>query len=453
MKTIIRNFITAALLLCVALCLCGCSSNWEAPYASLQEEGYCVSVRFDANGGVFAGTNDVYIVDVFSTENGVSQADGSVGFYLLSPDDPIRAEGAFTVSKNGAFLAGWYTQRTPRVDENGQPLDDYGVPTSQSGREQGYTYSGLWDFESDLLTVDPTADHSADTPEVTLYAAWIPYINYEFYAVSDDGSTELISTVQTIDMELPEWSERSGKLDMNGFPDRDGFTFDTAYLDAALTQPMTETIHGQEEYVDYETGTIATESVKIYTTWLEGSWFKIYTAEQFYNNTRLDGNYLICADLDFEGAVWSPTFVKGKFTGSIYGNGHTLSGITATQADTSQVYGGLFGSLEAGAVIEDVTFENVTFTVAAGSRMQGATFGLLAGSISSEAALSGVSVSGRLLISENCYPQSDYTIGLLCGSGSSDGVTYSIECLTAEDNTDRISVAVDGSEVTVTFNP
>lgn len=452
MKNKIKILITAALLLASVLCLCGCSDTWEAPYASLQDQGYNVSVRFDANGGIFAYTNDVSVVDVYSIENGFATDDGSVGFYLLSPDDSRRAEGSFSITKSGAFLAGWYTQRTPRVDENGAPLDDYGVPCSESGREQGYTYSGLWDFKEDRLTVDPNGQYSSETPALTLYAAWIPNINYEFYAVSGDGTVEFLETIQDIDMAIPQWSEKTGKLDLNQFPEREGYTFDAAYLTDDLSVPLSEAINGREAYVDYETGTTSTESVKIYTTWMEGSWYKIYTAEQFYSNTRLDGNYLICDDLDFAGAVWSPTLIKGRFTGRIYGQGHTISNITATQADNSQVCGGLFATLESGAVIEDVAFENVTFTIAAGSRMQGSAFGLLAGSVSPDAALNNVSVTGSLLISENCYPQSDYTIGLLCGSGSTDGVSYTITCGTAEDNTDRISVAVDGDEVLVTFN-
>lgn len=444
------KFMSAFLVLMLALMLCGCSDNWEAPYASLQEKGYNVSVRFDANGGLFAGTSDVSIVDVYSTAGGIAQTDGTVGFYLLSPDNPLRAEGTFSISRNGYFLAGWYTEKALRVDENGNALDEYGVLCSASGREQGYTYNGLWDFEKDLLTVDPNGSYNSEEAAITLYAAWIPYINYEFYAVDETQDPIHIGTVQAINLEVPEWNTKTGKLDMKKFPTLEGSTLDGAYLTADLSEAMTGTIYGSEGCVDYETGTLNVESISIYTTWMDGTWYKIYTAEQFYNNTRLDGNYLICADLDFEGAVWSPTLVKGKFTGKIYGNGYTFRNLTVTQADSSQIYGGLFGTLE-GAVIEDLTFENVSFTIEAGSRMQGASFGLLAGSVSSGTVFHNVHVTGNLYISEDCYPQPDYTIGLLCGSGSTDGVTYTIGCNTAEENTEKITVTVDGDIVTVTF--
>lgn len=450
MKTITKYILFSALLIAV-LCLCGCSSNWEAPYASLDQQGSTVSVRYDANGGLFAGTSDVYIVDVFNLADGIS-ADGDVGFYLLSPDDPVRGSGSFSVSRNGYFLAGWYTQRSARTDENGNALDEYGVLCSQSGREQGYTYSGLWDFAADILTVDANGSYSSADPVVTLYAAWIPYIRYDFYTVNSAGEATFLETVRTIQLEIPQWSEKTGKLDMNSFPDIDGCTFDAAYLDADLTQPLNASVNGAESYVDYETGTLSTESICVYTTWLDGNWFKIYTADQFFNNSRLDGNYILCADLDFEGKIWSPTLVKGKFAGTILGNGHTIRNLTVVQADNSQIYGGLFGTLEAGASLQDLTFENVSFTIEAGSRMQGACFGLLAGSVSSEAALEDVTVTGTLSISKNCYP-SDYTIGLLCGSGSTDGVNYTIDCVAAEDDADSISITVnDDDTVTLTFN-
>lgn len=452
MKKTTKNLITAILLLCVSVLLCACSDQWEAPYASLDDSGYNVSIRFDANGGLFAGTSDVYVVDVYSLSGGVSNSDGTIGFYLLSPDDAQRKEGAFTASRNGYFLAGWYTGRSLRVNENGEPLDEYGVLCSVSGREQGYSYSGLWDFENDLLAVDADGTYTSDESVLTLYAGWVPYIRYEFYCEDSDGQWTLMETLQAIDLEIPQWSTKTGKLDLKKFPDPDGKTFDAAYLSADLSQPLTETISGQENYVDFQTGTLFVEAVPVYTTWLDGSWFKIYTAEQLYSNSRLDGNYLICNDIDFSDTVWSPTLVKGKFTGKIYGNGYTISNISAIQSDNATVLGGLFGSLEAGAVIQDLNFENVSFTISAGSRLQGATYGLLAGTISSGALLENVNITGTLYISENCYPQPDYTIGLLCGSGSADGVSYRVSCQTAEDNTGKITITVeDDDSVSVTF--
>ena len=449
MKKLIKICVSAGLLLMAILAATSCSGNWDPPYEDLNKNGYNVSVKFDANGGVFAGTNDVYIIDVF---NSADVTDGK-GVYLLSPDDPLRAEGAFSISRNGYFLAGWYTTREARVNDKGEALDDYGVPVSQSGRPQGYTYGGKWDFESNTLSVESGAVLDSATPVQTLYAAWIPYFNYEFYVENDTGEFELVDTEATINLEIPQWSEKTGKLDSKSFPEREGYTFDSAYLDKSKSELLTENINGADKYVDYETGTTSTEKVCVYTTWLEGSWFKIYTADQMSANSRLDGNYILCTDIDFAESVWSPTLAKGKFTGKIYGNGYTISNVNVVQGDNSQLFGGLFGSVDSGAVIDNVKFENISYEISAGSRMQGATFGLLAGTIASDAVLTDVTVSGKLIIGASCYPQEGYVIGLLCGSGTfADVDSTNISCSVAEGVENITATTEENGTVTVVFN-
>jgi len=239
---------------------------------------------------------------------------------------------------------------------------------------------------------------------------------------------------------------------MKNFPKRDGYTLKFASLSSGLLTPMGEPIHGAEEFVDYETGTTSVASVPVYTLWDEGEWFRIYNADQFYSNARPDGNYILCADLDFTDYVWPPALTKGKFTGTIIGDGHTISNIAVIQSDISQLTGGLFGALDAGASIENVRFDNIRFTVSAGSRMQGATFGLLAGSIADGVKLENITVSGTLLISENCYPQDNYLIGLLTGSGTADIDISSITCAVAEEGSTRLSIEVeDSGAVTLKF--
>lgn len=448
MKLTIRSLLVLILALSAAVLLTACGGNWGTPYPSLDEEGFTVSVRYDANGGVFAGTNNVTVVDVFSPAGMTPNANGEFEFPLLTPDDPLRKEGAFSISRTSYFLAGWYAERTPRVNAEGTPLDEFGVPTAVSGRPQGYTYADRWDFENDTLKISAEREGSSETPVLTLYAAWIPYFEYEF--LTDAG--ERIGSVSGIDLEAPAWSESTGKLDLKRFPDRDGMTLDAVYLDESGTVPMTEAIRG-ESFVDYETGTTSTESVKVYTRWIDGEWFKIHTAKQLFQNSRLGGNYILCADLDFSDTVWAPVFTTGRFTGTIVGNGHTIRNVTVVQGDASKTTGGLFGTIDASARISDVNFENVSYTVGAGSRMQGATFGLLAGTLSDGATLENVTVSGALLISEECYPSSDYRIGLLFGSGAVPAVSQeNVTCRVAEEGSEKIAVAVaeDGT-VTVTF--
>ena len=437
---------TALTVLCV---LTGCS-QWELPYEGLNKDGYTVSVRFDPAGGAFANTENVQVVDVFRLADAKKDASGNYQLKLITPDDSRRGDRAFSISKNGCFFAGWYRECSPRTDASGNPLDAYGRPTSESGLAQGYTYSGLWNFESDTLSV-PEGNYSSEQPFLTLYAAWIPYFNFEFYVQNDQGSFDLYESKQLIELDIPAWDLSTGKLNMNSFPEIEGKTFEGAYLDAAMTQPITETLTGD---IDYEHGVSATEKICVYTKFAEGEWYRISSAEQFVKNSKLGGCYYIEADLDFSGLNWSAALAGGAFTGKIEGNGHKFSNITFIQADNSKTNGGLFGSLASGASLRGVSFENIKYTLSAGSRMQAAHFGLLCGQLSADATLDSVNVTNsEFIISGDIYPQ-EYTLGTLVGNGDNRGVSLSgITVKLAEGADSKISITTDSAsgEITLSF--
>ena len=154
MRLKIKAGIIALLGLATITFTAGCSAD-KTPYQINNDENYNVSVKYDANGGTFT-TNTSVIVDSFSIEDLKENSDGQVEIALLSPDDSKRGNDAFKAAKNGYFLAGWYAERS----DNG--------------------YSDKWDFEEDLLQVDPRKTYSADEPVLTLYAAWVPLFEIEF---------------------------------------------------------------------------------------------------------------------------------------------------------------------------------------------------------------------------------------------------------------------------------
>ena len=441
------SFLFVLLLLTVA-CVAACG-KWEDTYAALDKEGHSISVRFDVGEGVFAGTNDVYVVDVFSLDDMKTDQNGNKYAYLLSPDDEVRGQGAYSISNDGYFLAGWYQNRTPRVNDRGEALDAYGELCSVSGKEQGYSYADPWDF-SKPMTVDPEGDYSAGDNYMTLYAAWIPYFEFEIYAVDNGGTPEKIGdTITAIQLELPVWDESTGDIVMKKFPAREDMTFDGAYLDEGLTQAAPDKVTGNW---DPATGTFTkTETIKLYTTWLEGKWFHIYNARQFKNLSRLSGNYILYADLDFTNEVWSTTLAQGEFTGKIIGNGHTISGIEVKQADGAARFGGIFGSIASSAEFHDVTFENVTYEIYAGSRSQGVRFGLLAGTAADGAVFENVAVSGTLTVNTGNLP-TDYSIGLIFGLGDASAIDHSNVVAKAGESMTGMTVEADyeNGEVTVT---
>ena len=394
--------------------------------------GYSVSVKYDANGGAFT-TNTTVIVDSFNV-NQESVA-------LISPDDTRRENDAFTVSKNGHFLAGWYTDRIEKTNDEGEIV---------------YEYSGKWDFEKDVLTIDKDREYSADAPALTLYAAWVPLFEVEFYDIKSGDLIDSINynPIDTKSLDIPSWNDETGAIEMYKFPTRDGYTYNKAYFDANGTKELTGEKLVHPGSVDLETATASDTVLKLYVDWTEGEWYRIYNVEQFVENASIKGNYELFADLDFTDETWPTTFVYGNFSGVIKGNGHTIKNVSITQKNNSKVNGGLFGHITDNASIIDVNFDNITFTIESGTRKVGTSYGLFAGTISDKANISGVNITnGHLKIDSSAYfAVDDYSIGLVCGMGDSSKIsTAQIDCTATGEEPDKVQITLNGNTVTVEF--
>lgn len=427
MKLKIKGILLLMVLL-TALLVTGCSQE-PTPYEVNDAEQFTLSVKYDANGGTFT-TNTSVIVDSYDP----AAANGKIA--LLNPDDERRGNDAFTAVNNGYFLAGWYRERIQQSDGS-------------------YTYSGKWDFEKDLLEVDPNAQYTSAEPALTLYAAWIPMFQINF---CDLASGEILDTY-TFDpntgasLVVPALDEETGAVEMYKFPERDGYTFDSVYYDAEGTKKVdtAEVVHIGT--VNYENGTAENGTMDLYINWTEGEWYHIYNVEQFLDNASVNANLVLHADLDFEGEIWPTSLMYGNFNGSIQGNGHTISNVELTQTNNSKVNAGLFGNLTENSALTDVTFKNVTFTIKAGTRVVGANFGLLAGTISNDAVLEGVSITESCLQidSASYFGVDEYVIGLVCGMGDPTRVNANITCQVVGDLPESIIATADGNEVTLEF--
>ena len=203
-----------------------------------------------------------------------------------------------------------------------------------------------------------------------------------------------------------------------------------------------------------DNGTAEGHIMNVYVDWMEGEWFHIYTAEQLRDNAKASGHYILEADLDFSDENWPSAFATGSFSGSIQGNGHTIKNVTFNQSKMDAENTGLFGTLQSGSKIEDVIFENVTFTIKKGFN-RAANYGLLAGSIFEGAILDYVQIkSSQLLIDSGArFATDDYAIGLICGAGKADQVTYA-EITAAVTGNDpekyTITVDADGNSLIIT---
>ena len=437
MKLRKRTILAVCLLLAAMLLISGCAGE-KTPYEVNDSEDFNVSVKFDANGGLFT-TNTSVIVDSYNISDLEAGSDGRVSIPLLAPDDAQRGKDSFKAFKNGYFLAGWYAQRVGTSEEN-------------------YTYAKKWDFASDMVKVHATGTYSSSEPVMTLYAVWVPLFEVEIYdrSTGDYLNSISLNPMESSEIQLPAWNQDTGSMDMNDMPERDGYTFVQAYYDAEGNVPVSGETLQHSGRMDFDYGVAVGSSMKIYVDWMEGEWFHIYTAEQFIDNIKmnLNGNFVIHEDLDFAEEIWPTNLAEGSFGGTIQGNGHTFKNISVTQNNMSKTNSGLFGLMKDTAQISDLTFDNVTYTVKKGSRVSGACFGLLAGQVDASAKLSNVQIVGSTLqIDSGCaFLSDDYSIGLVAGSGEIPGVDASgISCTVVGDNPEKLTATVESNMVTLQF--
>ena len=405
-------------------------------YSDYNKDGFSVRVTFDSNGGTFKGS-DSSVIDLYKADN-----IGEDGIKLLAPDDTRRDKNnALTVTKAGYFLAGWYTERT-LIDENNPEL--------------GYTYSGKWDFENDRLVINSDEDYSAEESALTLYAAWVPYYNFEIYAKDADGNMVIVANASAINLTIPEWAEGDVTLNLDNFPAREGYTLSGVYYDEAMTEKVVGTPNeaGNKNYIsgqwDEASATSLTPTIKLYTTWQDGERYRIYTTDDLKKNADPNGYYEIYADLDFTGTEWPSAFSNGKFNGKIFGNNHKITGVSFESNSRSRIANGMFSALGENAYIENLKLENITHTINLMSVASGASFGLLAGTADNGATFKNVQIGGKILIGDNCASLAggtDYVISKVIGNGTVSGVTDSItvEKVNPGNNAFGIKVEDDGT--------
>lgn len=168
-------------------------------------------------------------------------------------------------------------------------------------------------------------------------------------------------------------------------------TFFAYYTDEACTQLLSEEVAEQEE------------DLTVYAKYLTGNWSVVRTKSEFEvayakmgapMSKRTAGLYL-ANDIDCTGVKVSPV---ANFQNSFKGNGYTLSNLTVEQ---TRIVGGqtvsLFGNVMETAVIENVTFENLSINL---KTMNNAAFYAYFAftSLAGEAKAENVKLSGKMTI-------------------------------------------------------
>jgi hypothetical protein len=159
---------------------------------------------------------------------------------------------------------------------------------------------------------------------------------------------------------------------------------------------------------------------------------------------------------------WPASFVNGAFSGAIYstaGQNYKISNVKATAASSSSSVGGLFGRVNAGARIENVTFENVTLSfdnvLFSKSEDEEAFYGLFAGYVEDDATVTGVIVGGEIRLGAVNNWKNSYDLHLI-GNGNVAGVTKTSvkisvfgEFLWEDEGVDYYEYVVDHTTVAV----
>ena len=285
---------------------------------------------------------------------------------------------------SGYYLEGWYLPA--HVDENGEPLRD----------ENGFVILGnKWNFNTMRVNED-----------ITLYGNFVKKLAIRFINRT---------TGEYIDDTI-EYNPNANVLKPTSqAPTLTNHTFLGKYY---------TTIDGDEEVTwNFR----ITDDMVIYVDFIEGIWSLVSTASEFRTAISARRNIYLLEDIDFKensnnNTLWDFT----EYTGSINGNGHTISNVTRNltaskpYSDSNiESFGGIFGSLSESAYIYDINFVNVnvTFEINSSYQLMDAYVGLLAGKADDKAKIEKVTISGTLTYK----PYTDKTINVgIIGNNKGD---------------------------------
>ena len=420
---------TLALSIASVACMClGLTACREKTVVEkYEEQGYKISVTYDANGGSFFRTG-VNLMDMINPSDYESDADGNVEIYLLEPTDPARPTGGsdkMTLTLANHFFAGWYGKRDLQKDQDGNLLSEdgkiikevegvyYYADSLEEGKAKeealpAYTYSEYWDFNKPLVY----NVNSDETVKMTLYAGWVPYYQFDYYYQKDGVWTQYSTSsfdYKTVNADenkadkdtiwTPDWKD--GAMN-HEYPYDDGSkyqfpkiaetTFVNAYLDEACTQP----IEGEFEHpgtLNIATAQAINRVQNVYVVVEQGERYKIENTEQFVNNANPKGIYEFYTEtLEFtEELKWPTVFTTNEFSGKFIAKkgSVTFSNVSVAFSSTNSLIGGMFGKITKGATMENVYVKGVTMDYKKVTcRSAEGMFGLFAGEIEEGAKIS-----------------------------------------------------------------
>ena len=254
-------------------------------------------VTFELNGGIL----DLKSTNVSTNINYAYEP----GSFIV---DPTCAEWNYKLTRAGYTFTGWYTSENCAAGEK-------------------------WDFATGKIT----------TEKLTLYAGWEKEIVYTYSVCYVDGGNTQV---------LGEYKVKAGDKfeDYRKYADkREGYTAIGYFADPECTTAW--------DFTTVHPGGDVDTDVKVYVGFITGEW-KIVDSYQSLKNAIGTGNIYLTCDIDCEGKELS----FGDFNHVFEGNGFKISNFTVKKSGGALMPSvSLFQSLNAGAEIRNVSFENVNF--------------------------------------------------------------------------------------------
>lgn len=319
---------------------------------TFKARGYNVAVTYDFQGGTYNNKTYTRI--------------------LIKPDsklpDPNADKGGVRIpSRTGYSFKGFYL---PQTDSDGNVVKDSdgNVVVSDTA----------WDFAND----------SIENKDITLYAKWWDNYKVVLHYGSDYSKTKEISLQRNQD---------GSPTDLTASPLRvENFTFLSYNLVKDSENADTEL--AEFPYTWNSTAFNGTDVMDVWGKSLDGNYILVKSKDDLHlAYVGETTNYYLLNDIDMGGAEYDDQNAQNKipksYRGKFIGNGHKISNFNMTMRAVDRSYDsfGLFRSLEDGAEITDVTFENVSLSYdLSNANVQNYYLGLLAGQSSANVTVKNV---------------------------------------------------------------
>lgn len=315
----------------------GEAQPWGTPQTRVSEIADGNSSKFDAD--------DKFAVQIDGKDE--------VGTYAVQDNNTVKAETPLYWSDTGEHtVTAWYPAKSGTIDLGNQSQSlTYLLYGTGSGN---YQTQVTLNFTHALakVRVTPTDDALGEVQSLQLYTyTQCTYEKGEVVQGSQEGwiemkpceYTENGATINCWEANVvPDYTIT--KLRANGTEERN--------LSAAITPEAGKfyniTLNKDKGYTDDGQGNYtvtSAEGLKNIAKLVNEQW-------------NLGINITLTSDIDLSGIDWTPIGIdyNHQYTGTFDGGDHTITGLTVTGSDQ---YAGLFGYIDTGGKVKDVTLEDV----------------------------------------------------------------------------------------------